>query len=527
MPTDPTKLVQTGKRKVKRVLFSRTAIIVLLLLLQLYYLLGIFGTLRSFLPYTYGGMLLLNLVAILVIVNRKGNPSYKLAWMLPVTLLPVFGILLYLFLDYQMGRKVIYYKQNRLEKGMTAQELQDEEVFEKLQQKDAGLANLSRYLYQRGHFPVYQNTSVRYFPSGEAMFEVMLERLEAAESFIFMEYFSFEDCGMWDALLDVLSRKAAQGVEVRFMYDGTCSFRMPYHYADTLRQMGIQCRVFNQIKPILSTVQNNRDHRKITVIDGHTAFTGGINLEDAYINAEVRYGYWKDTAVLLEGEAVRSFTSMFLQAWQTWKVKEDAAELDVSRYYPKPALRKAAAPMEGFVIPYGDSPMDNENIGESVYMDILYSAKRYVHIMTPYLILDNEMVTALAYAAGRGIDVKIIMPGIPDKWYAFVVAKTFYLELLEAGVKIYQFQPGFVHAKSFVSDDDRAVVGTINLDYRSLYLHYECAVLFAGVDAVSDVEADFQATLAQCREITPEICRKEKLSVKLSGRFLRLIGPLM
>lgn len=555
MASDPTRLVQKGKRKVKRVLFSRTAIIVLLLLLQLFYLLGIFGRLRSFLPYTYGGMLLLNLVAILVIVNRKGNPSYKLAWMLPVTLLPVFGIFLYLFLDYQLGRRLVYYRQNKLEKGLTAQDCQKEEVFERLQQKDAGLANLSRYLYQRGHFPVYQNTKVRYFPSGEAMFEVMLERLETAESFIFMEYFSFEDCGMWNTLLEVLSRKAAEGVEVRFMYDGTCSFRMPYHYADTLRAVGIQCRVFNQIEPVLSTVQNNRDHRKITVIDGHTAFTGGINLEDAYINAEVRYGYWKDTAVLLEGEAVRSFTSMFLQAWQTWKLKEETAEIDVSRYYPRLDSRESARTLndaqdtadnrrpggappadgiqppdcttEGFVIPYGDSPMDNENIGESVYMDILYSAKRYVHIMTPYLILDNEMVTALTYAAGRGIDVKIIMPGIPDKWYAFVVAKTFYPELLEAGVKIYQFQPGFVHAKSFVSDDDRAVVGTINLDYRSLYLHYECAVLFAGMDAVGDVEADFQATLSQCREITPEICRREKLSVKLSGRFLRLIAPLM
>ena len=225
MASDPTRLVQKGKRKVKRVLFSRTAIIVLLLLLQLFYLLGIFGRLRSFLPYTYGGMLLLNLVAILVIVNRKGNPSYKLAWMLPVTLLPVFGIFLYLFLDYQLGRRLVYYRQNKLEKGLTAQDCQKAEVFERLQQKDAGLANLSRYLYQRGHFPVYQNTKVRYFPSGEAMFEVMLERLETAESFIFMEYFSFEDCGMWNTLLEVLSRKAAEGVEVRFMYDGTCSAR--------------------------------------------------------------------------------------------------------------------------------------------------------------------------------------------------------------------------------------------------------------------------------------------------------------
>lgn len=373
-------------------------------------------------------------------------------------------------------------------------------------------------------FPVYDNTEIQYYSCGEKFFPCFLEELEKAERFIFMEYFAFSEGKMWNTILEILKRKAAQGVEVRFLYDGTCSFKNPYNYAETLKSYGIHARAFNQIRPVLSTVQNNRDHRKITVVDGHTAFTGGINLEDIYINEEERYGYWKDTVIKLRGDGVKSFTAMFLQSWNLYSNK---GEEDYPRYLSPVSLQHREGKPAGFVIPYCDSPLDKDNTGESVYMDILYNAKRYVHIMTPYLILDNEMITALTYAARRGVDVKILMPGIPDKPYAFAVAKTFYPELLKAGVKIYQFQPGFLHAKSFVADDEKAVVGTINLDYRSLYLHFECAAFFCHMEAVNSVEEDFQQTLRRSRRITLKTCKNEKTGTKIYGRLLHLIAPLM
>ena len=533
MSVQTDNLINTGKKGIKRLLFSRTAVIVLLLIIQFLVLLVLFGRLRRYLPYTYWGITLLTLFSFIVIVNRKGNPAYKLAWMLPILLFPVFGVLFYVFLEYQITPKIINRLLLNLDEEMKDYAGQDEAVRARLRDTSPETANLAHYLYENCHFPVYDNTQVRYYSCGEDMYGPLLEELRRAQSFIFMEYFSFLDGKMWSSILEILKEKAASGVEVRFLYDGTCSFSNPWHYADTLEKYGIRCRAFNQIRPILSTVQNNRDHRKITVVDGYTAFTGGVNLEDAYINAEPRYGYWKDSAVRLRGDAVRSFTCMFLQSWNLYTKKKDT---DFSAYFPKPLPlgellsrfgETETRDGQGFVIPYADSPMDSIHVGESVYMDIIYNAKRYVHISTPYLILDNEMVTALTYAARRGVDVRILMPGIPDKPYAFAVAKTFYPELLEAGVRIFQFTPGFVHAKNFVSDDEKAVVGTINMDYRSLYLHFECAAFFSHMDAVLQVEQDFQETLKSCVEITPQLCRREKLLTRIGGRLLRLVAPLM
>ena len=384
------------------------------------------------------------------------------------------------------------------------------------------MANLASYVSDKGGFPVFDNSKVEYFPLGEDKFKALVEELEKAQKFIFMEYFIVAEGRMWNTILEILKRKVKEGVEVRFMYDGTCTVSLlPHSYPKKLEAYGIRCKVFNPIKPALSTTQNNRDHRKIVVIDGHTAFTGGINLADEYINEKERFGHWKDTAVMVKGEAVRSFTWMFLQLWG-YNVKDENYEKYLDIEQPVcPVSRR------GYVIPYGDSPLDTENVGELVYMDILNTARDYVHIMTPYLILDNEMITALTYAAKRGVDVKIIMPGIPDKTYAFALAKTYYPELLRAGVKIYQYEPGFVHAKEFTSDGNKAVVGTINLDYRSLYLHFECAVYMYQVDEIARIEDDFQATLQECREITLEEYKKEKLSTRFYGRMLRLIAPLM
>lgn len=399
---------------------------------------------------------------------------------------------------------------------------QNDTIIEELRISKPANANLAHYLSKQVGFPVHRNTKVTYFKIGEEKFEELKCQLELAKHYIFMEYFIVEEGVMWDSILEILKRKVEEGVEVRFMYDGMCSIvLLPYQYPKELEAVGIRCKMFSPIKPVLSTHQNNRDHRKICVIDGQVAFTGGINLADEYINEKERFGHWKDTAVMLQGEAVQNFTMMFLQMWNVTEKKEENFEK-----YLTPKSKEFRREL-GYVLPYGDSPYDNENIGEQVYFHILNHAKKYVHIMTPYLILDNEMVTNLTYAAKCGIEVIIIMPHIPDKWYAFVLAKTYYEELINAGVHIYEYTPGFVHAKVFVSDDDTATVGTINLDYRSLYLHFECGTFIYNNQVVRDIEKDFQETLKKCQKVTITDLRMRGVIETVTGRVLRLIAPLM
>ena len=384
---------------------------------------------------------------------------------------------------------------------------------------EGSFGNAAYYLERQG-FPLYQNSDAKYFPLGEDMFEEVLAQLERARSFIFLEYFIIQEGYMWGRILSILERKVKEGVEVRLLYDGTCALtKVPYYYPQELEKIGIQCKMYAPLRPVVSTHYNNRDHRKILVVDGRVAFTGGINLADEYINRRVLHGHWKDTAVMVSGEAVRGFTLMFLQMWN---VDTRQAE-DYPRYLD--VTRPVAAP--GFVLPYGDRPFDGEMVGEMVYMDILNRARRYVHITTPYLIVDNEMVTALTYAAKRGVEVVLIVPAIPDKKYVYALNQVYYRELIEAGVEIREYTPGFIHAKMFVSDDTTAVVGSINLDYRSLYLHFECAALLYGAAAVADVERDFQATRAVSRAITVEDCKRRKLRWRFFGWILRPLAPLM
>ena len=399
---------------------------------------------------------------------------------------------------------------------------QDEKVTEALWASKSANAQLSYYLSHQLGFPTYRNTEVEYFPVGADKFASMIKELEKAEKFIFMEYFIVEEGIMWDTILEILKRKVNEGVEVRFMYDGMCAFDLlPYSYPKKLQKFGIKCKMSNKIRPFVSTIQNNRDHRKICVIDGQTGYVGGVNLADEYINEKERFGHWKDTAVLLRGDAVQSLTMIFLQMWDV--------DMRGVEPYGKYLTKKAESLNDrlGYVIPYADSPFDHENVGEEVYFHILNHAKKYVHIMTPYLILDNEMLTTLIRAAKSGIEVIIIMPHIPDKWYAFAVAKTYYKELIEGGVQIYEYTPGFVHAKVFVSDDDTATVGSINLDFRSLYLHFENGVFIYDNPEVQKVEEDFQNTLAKCHKVTVTEVRNRGVLMKVAGQVLRLVAPLM
>lgn len=516
------KIEEKGRKGIFYVIFGRTGIILLLLLLQIGILFVAFSKLSDYITYTYWFFTVLSVIAVVCIVNRKGNPEYKLAWMVPITIFPILGVLLYVFVELNVDKRILDRRMKRLGSTMRSFNEQMPGVMENLKAENEQVARLASYVYQYGGYPAFQDCAAQYFPLGKDKFQSLVEELKKAEHFIFMEYFIVDEGHMWGAIHEILRQKAREGVEVRVMYDGTNTVtRLSHFYPKELAAEGIQCRVFNQIRPALSSVQNNRDHRKIVVIDGVTAFTGGINLADEYIGEKERFGVWKDTAAMIQGEAVKSFTWMFLQMWNITEKTDDYQK------YLNVKVEKPQNAQGGYVIPYGDSPLDDEAVGELVYMDILNTAKDYVHIMTPYLIIDHDMITALTYAAKRGVDVKIIMPGIPDKKYAFTLAKTYYPELLRAGVRIYQYTEGFVHAKEFTSDGEKGVIGTINLDYRSLFLHFECASYFYKMPIIDEMEADFQETLAKCTEVTQETCRNEKWSIKLAGKLFRLVAPLM
>ena len=518
------RLLKKGKRGILNVIFGRTMLVVLTLALQIGLLVVIFSSLQSMqsmLPFYYALLLLLYGVAILHLVNKNSEPTTKITWILLVVLAPPVGLALYLFVELDVGHRMLNRRLGELMAETTMLLPEPTGLPEGAAEAAPGLVGLTRYTWEHGRFTLYGNTSVRYLPSGEASLEAMLEDLRTAKDFIFLEFFIIEEGYMWGRVLKVLEDKAREGVEVRVMYDGTCAlFRLPYRYPEMLKKLGIQCKMFSPIRPMISAHYNNRDHRKILVVDGRVAYTGGVNLADEYVNKIEKFGHWKDVSLRLEGEAVRSFTLMFLQMWNVNETGDRYA-----RYLDAPEGGPVKAP--GWVLPYGDSPVDNERVGELVYTDILSRAQRYVHIMSPYLILDTEMLAALTFAAKRGVEVCVLLPHIPDKRYAFALAKTHYAELLQAGVRIFEYSPGFVHAKVFVSDDCKAVVGTINMDYRSFYLHFECAAYMRDVPAVADIEADFQATLASSHEITDGDVKRIPLTTRVAGWLLKVFAPVM
>lgn len=508
-----------------KIIFSRTIFIFLMMLVQAGFLFIGFAWLGKYMNYLWGSFSAFSAIVLVYLINKEDLPEFKIAWLIPICIFPVFGALFFVYVDKNFGSRRLKKKLNRVIADTKEYMQTGEGIRERLETEDTHMASLSRYLEETGGYPTYAGGEAVYFPVGEEKWADMLKELKAAKEFIFLEYFIVEPGKMWDSILEILKQKAKEGVEVRFMYDGMCSLMLlPYNYPKKMRAFGIQTRAFAPIIPLLSTHQNNRDHRKILVIDGKTAYTGGVNLADEYVNLKTRFGHWKDTAVKIKGKAVDSFTMMFLRTWDAGnKSAEKAADTDYPRY-----LHKYDEDFgEGYMIPYGDGPNRKENVAEKVYIDMLNSASKYVHITTPYFIVDNVMLQAIKFAARRGVEVKIILPHIPDKAYAFAIARTYYQGLLEAGVQIYEYTPGFIHAKSFVSDDCKAVVGTINLDYRSLYHHFECASYFYKCPVVQDVEKDFQATAGASQQITHETCRKMNPLWRISGHVLNIFGPLM
>ena len=417
----------------------------------------------------------------------------------------------------QIIPKELNKKLKKLENSHKDMIKQDSKVLKTID--DKSVSSLVNYVNNSAKYPIYQNTTCQYFGTGEEMFPRLKEEIEKAQNFIFLEYFIIDQGIMWDSILKILKKKVEQGVKVRVLYDGMCSiFQLPKNYSKKLKEAGIECKLFAPIKPVISTIYNNRDHRKIAIIDGKIAFTGGINLADEYINAYERFGYWKDSAIMLKGKAVQSFTKMFLDMWYI-------DELKYENY--NPYLIDYEIESDSYIMPYCDNPLDIELVGENVYLNMIHNATKYIFITSPYLVLDNEMLTALELASKRGVEVKLLLPHIPDKKYAYLVARTYYEELIEAGVNIYEFIPGFIHAKNVICDDEKAVVGTINFDYRSLYLNFECAVFLYKDKAIKDILKDYDKTLKKSKKITLQECKNYGIIKKGIGRLLRMFAPLM
>lgn len=529
-------------RYLKKVVFSRLVITVVLVIIQAFLLFSSFYWLSNYWPVISILFTALSGFLLIWVVNRDMNPAFKLTWAICMCIFPLFGGLLYLYVEGNPATIAIKKIINlRIEETKPYLE-QNREIRNRLNANPCSMSSISRYVENAGGFPTYGNTKITYFPVGEDKFADLLPELEKAEHFIFLEYFIIYEGSIWDSILEILKRKAAAGVEVRLMYDGTCAINgLPKGYENRMNAAGIQTRVFLPAVPLFSTHQNNRDHRKILVIDERVAYNGGINLADEYANRRHPYGqYWKDTAIKVEGDAVRSYTVMFLQLWYSIGPESGKNYLPGTylKYLPeqkaeeKNLLSAEEADREsvlrgGYVMPYGDGPNSRHNLAENVYLDLMNRANRYIHVMTPYFINDNDMIRAFKYAAERGTEVKLILPHVPDKKVIYDVTRNYYPVLLRAGVRVYEYTPGFIHAKTVVADDNKAVVGTINFDFRSLYHHFECAAYIYRNPVIEDIEADFQNTLKSCQEVTMEYYKAIPWRHRMIGRVLNLFAPLL
>lgn len=605
------RLLKRGKKRLIKLVYGRTFIMSALIILQILFVVALVDTLNRYGPYMYMFSMAVTVISVLHIFNSDSDPSVKLSWLLFVAVGSPFGALFYVYVRSDVGHRRLKKQISRILKYTSQAQPDMPLTMKAIEDCRPERSAFAHYMNDTCGYHPYPVTNLKYYPLGDDFLPDFLEDLSSARHFIFLEYFIVSEGQMWGKILYILSQKVKEGVEVRLMYDGTNEFtNLPHNYPAMLEKLGIACRIFDPVRPFVSTEYNYRDHRKIAVIDGKTAYTGGLNLADEYINATHPYGHWKDVAIRSYGDGVATFTRLFLESWNYQANKpmpeenryiaasalygllrteggqrvEEARELlqanrtdradrgdqadlgnqghwadqgnmanQADRVNQGNRANQADLAVQGdqenqadrvnqvrtavdrivedgFVIPYADNPLDGERMGEQVYLDILQTASDYVYIMTPYLILDETMVNALTYAAKRGIDVRIILPHIPDKRYAFALAKTHYRELLEAGVKIYEYTPGFVHAKVFVSDGRRATVGSINLDYRSLYHHFEVGLYVDGNRVIGDILEDFQKTLDKCQQISLEDTRAGGFRNRFDralGAVFKLLAPML
>ncbi len=511
-----------SKHRFRRLIIRRLFVLLLLLVQAAFIVLSIIY--YSHLRYVASFLEVLALLTALHLLTRDIPSAFKTSLVFLILLFPLFGGILYWIFHFQTStiglRKRLHDIEKRTAEAFDGYGTRDSSRVEK-EERYVESAKLMHYLSDAAGFPICKNTSVEYYKDGIPFQASLLNELRAAKRYIFLEYFIIGEGEFWDSILEILTERAQAGVDVRVIYDDLGSFvTLPNGYTKKLRARGIRCEVFNPFRPFLTSVQNNRDHRKIAVIDGEVAFTGGINIADEYINARERFGHWKDTAVMLRGDGAWSLTVMFLQMWSYLTATNE----DFSAYLP--TTRHKASADEGMVQPYTDSPMDKEYVGEYTYLHLINNAHRYLYITTPYLAVDDSMISALRVAAKSGVDVRIITPAVPDKRFVQFTGRSFYPDLLAAGVRIYEYTPGFIHAKSVVSDDLVATVGTVNFDFRSLYLHFECGVCLYRSNVIPAIKEDFLQTLSACREILPADCRSNPVK-SLLQRICRLFAPLM
>lgn len=501
---------------------GRLIFVLLSVLFQIGWLVFLVLKLNEYFAWIYLCTTILALFVVIYLYNTKSPMGFKLTWIMLILAFPVLGLSLFILIGRSNITKAMKKRLEKIDASLEHWLVQDEQILEVLEKENIYVANQMKYVSHYAKYPVYQNTDVEFYKDASEGFEAQLLELKKAEKFIFMEYHAIEDAVSFSRMKNILAQKAAQGVDVRVLYDdiGSIGFINPA-FIKHMEALNIQCRVFNPLVPVLNIFMNNRDHRKITVIDGRVGFTGGYNLADKYFNLEHPYGHWKDTGVKLTGEAVRNFTCMFLEMWSAMS-KEPPK--DVSAFFPEIIYRSQE---EGYVQPYADSPLDNEPVGENVYMNIVKMAKKYVYFTTPYLIISDEMGRELTMAVKRGVDVRIITPGIPDKKTVYQVTRSNYEDLVRSGVRIYEYTPGFIHAKECICDDEIAATGTINLDYRSLYLHFENGVLLYRCQAIKAMKQDYDETLKLCTEVTEEYKRPRPAKVRWYQNFLRLFAPLL
>ena len=513
---------------------------------------------------------ILGSILVLVIYDSHKTASIRMTWMLVIMMLPVFGTTLYLLIGMNGYTRKMRKRYEDIDKILFPLLPANEEVAKNAREKDGALGGIVDYIRRQAGYPVYENTQIEYYDDAEKGFEAQKKDLQKAEKFIFMEYHAIEDAECWHEIRDILAERVKAGVEVRVFYDdmGSLGF-INTDFVKRTEAYGIKCRVFNPFAPGLNLFLNNRDHRKITVVDGKVGYTGGYNLANEYFHRTEPFGYWKDTGVRLVGDAVQSLTVTFLEMWNAVNDKDrndkdfnkylmasnaeyiaekrhkklsaeraQAIAKDKDEYFKR--IREEILPEEkyladtealagyyGFVQPYADSPMDDVHVGEDVYISMAESARDYVWFITPYLIITDEMCHAFSLAAHRGVDVRIITPGIPDKKMVYSLTRSYYNGLARNGVRIFEFTPGFCHAKMSIADDLIATCGTINLDYRSLYHHFENGCLYADCGAVMDTKKDFEETFAQCREVTEYYANGRGAFLKIGQMFLRLAAPLM
>lgn len=517
------KYVKQTKRSVGSIVFSRAGLFAFLILAQIFvfYLIVHYLSINEY--WLFGGSSVLSFVMMMVILNiDQINPYMKLSWFLFIFVAPPFGMIAFLMSYFKIGYRTEHRRVIKIEEDSRVYHKQAIGKKELEKTGDKNFINLATYLKNIGGFSAYNHTKSEYYKLGDDMYKAMMKDIRKAEKFIFMEFFILDYGYMWGSILEELVRKVNQGVEVRLLIDGSNLItRLHSDFESQMADFGIKFRVFSKMYPIVSTYLNNRDHRKVMVIDGKVGYTGGINIADEYINMYERFGHWKDCGLRLEGKGVEGLSVLFLSMWNA-SLKDSVVE-DYSPYL----IKYEEEPNDGYYIPFADNPTDDERLCKNIYLNMVNTAKDYVYAMTPYFIVDNEVTSALQNAAKRGVDVRICLPHIPDKKVAFTLAQSHYDELIRYGVKIYQYTPGFVHSKTWLADGKTGVVGTINLDYRALYQNFECGVLIYNSQSIKTIKEDFDEFFAISIQISQEDVDNMKASTKLKGKLLKPFAPLM